>query len=104
RIRLATLACLAAGSLLSFCSESIDQRRFYLLHNRLWEFITGFIVAEVAAKMTSKDGDTLGMERSWSVVSYCSTLLLLWSLSGGKLRPHDTVALQQVVACCLAAL
>ncbi|GMT20887.1 hypothetical protein PFISCL1PPCAC_12184, partial [Pristionchus fissidentatus] len=103
RIRLALLSCLAAGSLFCSCTESSDQRRFYLLHNRLWEFVTGFIVAEVASQMASKESEDEGKTRLISLVSYSSTLLLVWLLTVGDLWSHDR-GVQQVAACCLAAL
>lgn len=47
----------ATGSLLAYCMPQTEQFRFYFLHNRLWQFVVGFLAHEIVLVLRAKDNE-----------------------------------------------
>ncbi|GMT23028.1 hypothetical protein PFISCL1PPCAC_14325, partial [Pristionchus fissidentatus] len=97
RARIAVILSILTGSLLSYCVESNDQHRFYHLHNRLWQFVCGFVAHEIALEFHSN--------RKWLLItsSICS-LLLLCFFNGRLPLLTDNVGVLRVLTCFLTSL
>ncbi|GMT23956.1 hypothetical protein PFISCL1PPCAC_15253, partial [Pristionchus fissidentatus] len=52
RHRLIVHSLFFAASLWSHNNESNESRQFYLLHNRLWQFIIGFVAQEIDSELS----------------------------------------------------
>ncbi|KAF8373308.1 hypothetical protein PRIPAC_79737 [Pristionchus pacificus] len=72
--RLAAHSSILIASLLLHYLERSESRQFYLLHNRLWQFVAGFVVLELQEKIKDK--------RKLAPVSIAASIVLFWLLSG----------------------
>ncbi|GMS93078.1 hypothetical protein PENTCL1PPCAC_15253, partial [Pristionchus entomophagus] len=82
--RLTALLALLSASLFCYCLDPFESSQFYLLHNRLWEFLAGFVVQELEARVRErgKESDRKSESAFATLFSLASSLLLVWLMHG----------------------